>query len=301
MDGVTFSAGAFTNLSHEHLDYHKSIDNYRSAKRRLFSELLNEGAGAVLNADANEYADWSYLAKSRSLNLISFGRSGRDLKLINSEPSPTGQYIHFRAWDNEYRVCVSVFGCFQAENILCALGLIIACGETTERAVSAMAALSSPPGRMELVARISGGSSIFIDFAHTPQALSTVLSELRSRTLGKIILVFGCGGDRDKEKRPRMGLIADRLADEIIITDDNPRHENASSIRKDILSNCHRASEISNRAEAIKTAISMLAHNDALLIAGKGHESGQIIGDAILPFNDRAVSLDLLEELQGQA
>ena len=301
LDGVTFSAGAFTNLSHEHLDYHKSITNYRTAKRRLFSELLKKGAGAVLNADSQEFADWSYLAKSRSLNLISFGRKGRDLKLIHSKPSPTGQYIHFRAWGNEYRIHVSVFGHFQAENILCALGLIIACGETAERAVSAMAALSSPPGRMELVARISGGSSIFIDFAHTPQALSTVLSELRSQTLGKIILVFGCGGDRDQEKRPLMGLIADRFADEIIITDDNPRDENASSIRKDILSNCRRASEISDRAEAIKAAISMLTPNDTLLIAGKGHEAGQTIGDEIIPFNDRAVTLDLLEELQGRA
>jgi len=301
LDGVRFSAGAFTNLSHEHLDYHKNFDNYRTAKRRLFSELLDKDMGAVLNADTEEFTNWSDLARSRSLNLISFGRHGKDLKLLNSAPCYSGQHLKFEAWGTEYNRHIPVFGEFQAENILCALGLVVACGETPEAAIEATEALSPPPGRLELVARILNGSSIFVDFAHTPQALSTVLRELRSQTSGKIILVFGCGGERDQEKRPQMGLIADRMADEIIITDDNPRNEKASSIRKDILSNCQRAGEISDRAEAIKAAISMLTPNDSLLIAGKGHESGQIVGDTILPFNDRKIALNLLKELRGQA
>lgn len=301
LDGVTFSAGAFTNLSSEHLDYHKNMENYQAAKRRLFSELLQENAGAVLNADTEVFADWSSLAKSKYLNLISFGRRGKDLKLINSESSATGQCLHFEAWGSEYKIHVPVFGSFQAENMLCALGLIIACGETPERAVPAMAELSPPPGRLELVAETSNGSSIFIDFAHTPHALATVLKVLRLQTSGKIILVFGCGGDRDQDKRPRMGLIADQFADRIIITDDNPRNENASSIRKDILSFCRRASEIPDRTEAIRVAISLLGPNDTLLIAGKGHETGQFIGDDILPCNDRAIACNLLDELRGQS
>jgi len=157
--------------------------------------------GAVLNADTEEFTDWSELARSRSLNLISFGRHGKDLKLINSTPCYSGQNLKFEAWGTEYNRHIPVFGEFQAENILCALGLVVACGETPEEAIEATEALSPPPGRLELVARIWNGSSVFVDFAHTPQALSTVLRELRSQTSGKIILVFGCGGERDQEKK----------------------------------------------------------------------------------------------------
>ncbi|MEZ5648414.1 MAG: UDP-N-acetylmuramoyl-L-alanyl-D-glutamate--2,6-diaminopimelate ligase [Alphaproteobacteria bacterium] len=297
LDGVQLAAAAFTNLTRDHLDYHVSMEAYQRAKLRLFSELLLPGSGAVLNADAKAFPVFEKVARQRKLSILDYGHKGRKLTLTYQEPRSSGQIIGIRFLDQkEQRLNLPLVGEFQATNCMAALGLVISTGGDYEAALHALEKLPGVPGRMERVAQLATGGVAFVDYAHTPDALETVLRALRPHYTGKLIVVFGCGGDRDRGKRSQMGRIASMLADQVIITDDNPRTENPALIRTEILVACPGAQEVGDRTEAIMVGLQALGSNDALLVAGKGHETGQIVGDKILPFDDRTVIIDLARQ-----
>ncbi len=286
LDGVRVAAAAFTNLSRDHLDYHGSMEDYGAAKLRLFTELAADGGAAVINAD-DSWADAFILAAAgRGLRTLTFGTSGKDLRLEKAELQPEGQALHVEILGRKRVIDLPLVGAFQGSNALCALGLAIGCGADPEAAADALEHLGGVRGRLELCARHPNGAPIFVDYAHTPDALETVLETLRPHVSGRLAVVFGCGGDRDAGKRPQMGRIAADLADVVFVTDDNPRTEKADAIRRQIMIACPGATEIGNRNEAIHAAVSQLAAADLLLVAGKGHETGQIVGTEILPFDD---------------
>jgi UDP-N-acetylmuramoyl-L-alanyl-D-glutamate--2,6-diaminopimelate ligase len=301
LDGVRFTAGAFTNLTRDHLDYHRTMDAYRAAKLRLFDSVLPSDAAAVLNADSEDFPIFSSVARARGLRLIAYGRAATDIRLDWLEAQAIGQRLGITLFGRKHEVTLSVPGAFQARNALCALGLAIACGDDAEAAVDLLPILDSPPGRLELVARRANGAAVYVDYAHTPDALSAVLGALRAHAAGRLVVVFGCGGDRDRGKRPQMGAIARDLADRAIVTDDNPRSEDAAAIRREIRAGCPDAMEIGDRAEAIHQAIASLEPDDVLVIAGKGHETGQIVGDRVLPFDDAVVARAAVDSLDGKA
>jgi UDP-N-acetylmuramoyl-L-alanyl-D-glutamate--2,6-diaminopimelate ligase len=301
LDGVRFAAGAFTNLSRDHLDYHKTMDSYRAAKLRLFDSVLPPDATAVLNADSEDYPFFSSVARARGLRLIDYGRAAREIRIDSIEPFAAGQRLRLSLFGKRHEITLPLPGAFQARNALCALGLAISCGDDPEAALGVLPSLDSPPGRLELVARRANGAAVYVDYAHTPDALSSVLGAMRPHTAGRLTVVFGCGGDRDKGKRPQMGGIARDLADASIVTDDNPRSEDAPTIRHEIMAACPGAIEIGDRAEAIHHAIASLEANDILVIAGKGHETGQIVGDRVLPFNDAQIARAAVDALDGRA
>jgi len=293
LDGVRLAAAAFTNLTRDHLDYHGSMEAYQQAKLRLFSERLDPGAYAVLNADADAFPAFRNAAQKRKLSIIDYGHKAKKIMLTHQAPSLSGQTVGIRFdGGKEHRIKLPLVGGFQAMNCLAALGLVVATGGDYEAAVQALEKLPGVPGRMELVVELKNGGVAFVDYAHTPDALETVLRALRPHCSGKITVVFGCGGDRDRGKRPLMGKIAESLADRVIVTDDNPRSENASTIRAEIMAACPHAQEIGDRGEAIMAGLRGLGPEDALLIAGKGHEAGQIIGDKTFPFDDRLVAVN---------
>lgn len=297
LDGVRLAAAAFTNLTRDHLDYHGSMAAYEQAKLRLFSERLDPGTYAILNADAAAFPAFERAAKQRQLSIIDYGHKAKKIALTHQLPCASGQTVGIRFNNgNERRIKLPLVGEFQAMNCLAALGLVVATGGDYEAAVQSLEKLPGVPGRVELVAEFKRGGVAFVDYAHTPDALETVLRALRPHCAGRITVVFGCGGDRDRGKRPLMGQIAGSLADRVIITDDNPRTENAEKIRAEIRVACPDAQEIGDRAEAIMAGLHGLGPEDALLIAGKGHESGQIIGDKTLPFDDRLVAVDLARQ-----
>ena len=300
LDGVKFSAGAFTNLSRDHLDYHKTMDAYRAAKLRLFDSVLPPDATAVLNADSDDYAFFSSAARARGLRLIAYGRAATEIRIDRIEPLPTGQRLGLTLFGRGHEIMLQLPGAFQARNALCALGLAIACGDNAEAALAVLPTLNSPPGRLELVAHRANGAAIYVDYAHTPDALASVLGALRAHTAGRLAVLFGCGGDRDKGKRPQMGAIARDLADLTIVSDDNPRSESAATIRREILASCPAATEIGDRAEAIHHAISLLNPEDVLVIAGKGHETGQIVGDQVTPFDDAQIARAVVDAMDGK-
>jgi len=301
LDGVRFTAGAFTNLSRDHLDYHKTMGLYRAAKLRLFDSVVPPDATAVLNADADDYAFFSSAARARGLKLIAYGRAAEEIRIDRIEPLPTGQRLCITLFGHRHEITFQIPGAFQAHNALCALGLVIACGDDSEAALTVLPTLDSPPGRLELVARRANGAAIYVDYAHTPAALASVLGALRAHATGQLAVLFGCGGDRDTGKRPQMGAIARDLADIIIVSDDNPRTEIAATIRREILARCPEATEIGDRTEAIHHVISLLGPEDVLVIAGKGHETGQIVGDQVLPFDDATVARTVVAALDGKA
>jgi UDP-N-acetylmuramoyl-L-alanyl-D-glutamate--2,6-diaminopimelate ligase len=286
LDGVRVAAAAFTNLSHEHLDYHGSMAEYLAAKKRLFAELLPAGAPAVLNADVPEYRELDALLRARGCPVIDYGRSAATLRLERQEAVPAGQELTVRVEGTRHEILFPVPGAFQAMNALAALGLVIATGGDPARAAQALAALKGVRGRIEHVATHPTGARIYVDYAHKPDALETVLRALRPHAAGRLVVVFGCGGDRDRAKRPLMGAIATRLADRVIVTDDNPRSEDPAAIRHEILAAAPQAEEIGDRGAAIKAAVDGLKAGDILVIAGKGHERGQIVGATVLPFDD---------------
>jgi UDP-N-acetylmuramoyl-L-alanyl-D-glutamate--2,6-diaminopimelate ligase len=300
LDGVRLAAGAFTNLTRDHLDYHKTMDAYRAAKLRLFDSVLPEGAGAVLNADSDEYPMFSAVAKARGLKLIGYGRAAEELCIKAIVPDGDGQKITLAAFGRERDIHVPLAGGFQARNALCAAGLAIACGDDPDAALETLSALRGAPGRLERVAKRDNGAVIYVDYAHTPDALAAALGALRPHTSGRLVVVFGCGGDRDAGKRPQMGAIARDLADRVIVTDDNPRSEDAATIRAEIMAACAGADEIGDRAEAIHEGARGLGPGDVLLLAGKGHESGQIVGDRTIPFEDAAVARAAVAALEGR-
>ncbi len=290
LDGVRVKAAAFSNLTRDHLDYHKTMENYLAAKMRLFTELLEPGAPAVINADIPEFEQIAQACKKAGHPVLSFGAKGKDIVLKDRKAMPTRQYLSLQVRGKKYDVELPLAGEYQVFNALCALGLVIAHKPDDhvfiERAVRALEKLEGVRGRLELAAHTASGAAIYVDYAHSPDGIENVLKSLRPHTEGKLHIVFGCGGDRDRGKRPEMAKIAGALADRVIVTDDNPRTEDPTAIRKEVMAGCPSATEIADRAEAIRAAIKGLQKGDVLVIAGKGHEQGQIVGKETKPFDD---------------
>ena len=301
LDGLAIEAAAFTNLSRDHLDYHGSMAAYLEAKARLFADLLPADGTAVLNADAPEFEQLRQQVASRGQKLLTYGTDGRDLQLIQRQPRAAGQDLTIAIMGRRHAVSLPLAGAFQAMNALAALGLAIATGTDAETAVAALATLQGVRGRLERVVETPAGGSVYVDYAHTPDALETVLTALRPHTRGRLSVVFGCGGDRDRGKRPLMGEIAARLADDVIVTDDNPRGEDPAAIRREILAAAPEALEIGDRGKAIARAMAALGPGDILVVAGKGHEVGQTIGGKVLPFDDREVARAVFSKPAGGA
>ncbi len=293
-DGVMLEAAGFTSFSRDHLDYHKDEQSYFNAKSRLFSELLPEGAVAVLNADIKEFTALADIARKRKQTIITYGEKGEDYKLLETKPANGKQFVKLRVGGKQYSIELALVGKFQVYNMLCALGLVVASGIDVEVAISVLEKLYAVNGRMEMVSDVDA-KYVYVDYAHTPDGLEKALEELKPYAKGNLVVLFGCGGDRDAGKRPEMGAIASRIADKVIVTDDNPRTEDAASIRAVILKGCDaNAVEIANRKEAIFTAVNALQEGDILLIAGKGHEDYQIIGKEKFPFDEKQLVKDAI-------
>jgi UDP-N-acetylmuramoyl-L-alanyl-D-glutamate--2,6-diaminopimelate ligase len=296
LDGIRIVAAAFTNLTQDHLDYHKTMDAYKAAKLRLFSDVLAPGGTAVLNADAPEYAELATVARESGHPVLDYGEYAQSIRMLSRSPRGNGQTLSLEVLGRRRDVELPLVGQFQAMNALAALGLVIATGMDPDCALDKLPFLQGVRGRVERVAALGNGASIYVDYAHTPDGLTKILEALRPHTAGCLKLVFGAGGDRDRAKRPLMGDVARRLADETIITDDNPRSEDPAAIRAEILAACPGAREIGDRAAAIADAIDGLRTGDVLVIAGKGHETGQIVGPDVLPFSDLDAARDALQK-----
>jgi UDP-N-acetylmuramoyl-L-alanyl-D-glutamate--2,6-diaminopimelate ligase len=286
LDGVRLCAGAFTNLTRDHLDYHASLDEYFAAKMRLFEELLPPGATAVINADSPYAGQAATRCAKRGLNIFSVGRAGAQLKLLAADREGLGQRLEVLGPKQRHTVALPLVGDFQWSNALVAAGLVIATGAEEAHVMHALETLTGAKGRMELVGRTETGAAVFVDYAHTPDALETAMLALRPYASGKLVAVFGAGGDRDRGKRPLMGKAGAKFADHVIVTDDNPRTEAAAAIRAAVLAGAPGATEIGDRAKAIRAGVEMLRAGDVLLVAGKGHEPGQTVGATVLPFSD---------------
>jgi UDP-N-acetylmuramoyl-L-alanyl-D-glutamate--2,6-diaminopimelate ligase len=294
LDGVRVAAGAFTNLSRDHLDYHPTIEAYLAAKLRLFQELIEPGGAAVIGVD-DCYADRAIkAANARGLRIISVGERGDDIKLTGGSIDGFAQKVTIAHGGRTFKVKLPLVGAFQVQNAGIAAGLAIATGAEPARVFAALEKLVGAKGRLEL-AGTHNGAPIFIDYAHKPDALKKALESLRPYASGKLVVVFGAGGDRDSGKRPIMGRIAAENANRVIVTDDNPRSESPAAIRAAILANAPGAVEIGDRAEAIRRTIAELTAGDVLLIAGKGHETGQIVGDRVNPFSDHEAVASALQ------
>ncbi|PWB81636.1 MAG: UDP-N-acetylmuramoyl-L-alanyl-D-glutamate--2,6-diaminopimelate ligase [Methylocystaceae bacterium] len=293
LDGVRLGVGAFTNFSRDHLDHHADLEEYFSAKMRLFDTLLQPGQTAVVDADSDVAGRVAAICAARGLKLFGVGAKGEAVRLLSTAPRALRTHLRLRFEGEDYDIELPLAGAFQVSNALVAAGLAIASGEEPPHVFRALETLRGAPGRLEFVGE-SRGAPIFVDYAHKPDALEKVLATLRPLAPGRLFVVFGAGGDRDRGKRPLMGEIAGRRADVVIVTDDNPRSEDPAAIRAAIVEAARDAArakvhEIGDRREAIFDAVSRLRSGDALVVAGKGHESGQIVGDQVLPFSDHAV------------
>lgn len=293
LDALNVNVAAFTNLSRDHLDYHETMEKYLDAKLRLFTDLLSADGTAVLNADIDEYEKIAAVCKKRGIKILSYGKKGEDIRLISFAPEANGQRMIVEVMGKTHEFILPVIGSFQVENSMCALALTIASGEDPDTMVDHMTRLNGVPGRLEYIGKSKAGGSVFVDYAHKPSALDNVLTALRPHVEAvgaKLHVIVGCGGDRDKGKRPIMAKLSQDLADYVIITDDNPRTEDPSTIRAEMMAGCNKEDpnlrEIGDRATAIQEAVKALGKDDVLVIAGKGHEDGQLIGDKVLPFND---------------
>lgn len=295
LDGVRLSAAAFLNLGRDHLDYHPSVEEYLAAKLRLW-ELLPAGAPVVINRDEPYAEEAAEAAAKAGHPIIGIGRKGETLTLLRNERDGFSQRLTVGFDGRELSIDLPLVGDFMAGNALVAAGLAIATGEDKAVSLQAIAGLKGVAGRLERVGEASGGL-VVVDYAHKPDALAAVLTTLRPYATGRLICVFGCGGDRDKGKRPLMGAIAAEKADIAIVTDDNPRSEDPATIRAEIMAASPKLQEIGDREEAINAAVKMLKPGDLLVVAGKGHESGQIIGDRTLPFSDHDVVRKALSEM----
>ena len=293
LDGIRFNVVGFTNLSRDHLDYHANEDEYREAKLRLFRDLLADGGYAVVNCDDPEHMPFMFAALDKGATLLTAGEEGAFFEITKVEPEGFAQRVTGRMVGEPADFLLPLVGRFQVDNAVMAISIATQSGADPEKALEALNHLEGAKGRLEHVGNHNGGA-IFIDYAHKPGALEAALIGLRPFAKKRLIVVFGCGGDRDQGKRALMGEIASRLADKVIITDDNPRTEKASEIRKDILVSAKAAIEIAGREEAIKQAIADLNEGDLLLIAGKGHENYQIIGTEKIPFSDHDVVKDII-------
>jgi UDP-N-acetylmuramoyl-L-alanyl-D-glutamate--2,6-diaminopimelate ligase len=296
LDGVRLAAAGFTNLTQDHLDYHGDMASYRDAKLRLFEALLPRGGKAVLNADSDAFQAFAAASVTAGHDLLTVGRKGQHLRLVERVPTPDGQRLTIEARDSLYGVRLPLAGAFQADNALVAAGLAIAAGEPVDSVMAALEGLRGAPGRLQRVGTGPEGGEAYVDYAHTPDGLETVLTALRPHVAGKLIVVFGAGGDRDRTKRPLMGQIAARLADVAIVTDDNPRSEDPAAIRAEVMVGAAGARDIGDRREAIFAAANLLGEGDVLVVAGKGHEQGQTIGGVVHPFDDVAVTREALSQ-----
>ena len=296
LDGLRIAAAAFTNITRDHLDYHPSFEAYLAAKLRLFEALVTPGGSAVVDVDHARADAVVAAATARGLAIISVGRAGTGIRLVESAIDGFAQTLRIEHGGKSFQVRLPLVGEFQVENALLAAGLVIATGGDPRAVFPALEHLAGAKGRLELVGS-SRGAPIFIDYAHKPDALAKALEALRPAASGRLVVVFGAGGDRDRGKRPLMGAVAAANADRVIVTDDNPRSEDAAAIRAAIMAAARGAVEIGDRSEAIRTAIAELRSGDVLLIAGKGHETGQIIGDRVVPFSDHEAVAAALKEL----
>jgi UDP-N-acetylmuramoyl-L-alanyl-D-glutamate--2,6-diaminopimelate ligase len=286
LDGVKLKAAGFTNLSQDHLDYHGTMGAYRACKLRLFEELLPRAGTAVLNADSDAFQSFAAASVTHGHGLLTVGEKGQHLRLRARTLLPEGQRLTVEHSGRQVDLRLPLAGAFQASNALVAAGLCIAAGEDADSVLAALEHLQGAPGRMQRVGSGARGGEAYVDYAHTPDGLETVLQALRPHTRGRLIAVFGAGGDRDRSKRPLMGAAAARLADVAIVTDDNPRSEDPAAIRAAILSAAPGAQEIGDRRQAIAAAAAMLQDGDVLVVAGKGHEQGQVVAGQVLPFDD---------------
>ena len=301
LDGVRFAAGGFTNLSRDHLDYHGTLEEYFRAKLRLFDTLLPKGAAVVADADHAEAATVQRIAKERELYYFSVGRNGETLKVVSVTRMPDGVRLLVEAFGEKRYVALPLVGHFQISNALMAACLATATGVEALKALDALADLKGASGRLELVGMHPSGAQVYVDYAHTPDALTNALKALRPHAQRKLVVVFGAGGDRDPGKRFLMGQAAQENSDRVIVTDDNPRSESPAAIRRAILGGAPEADEIGDRRAAIRTAVASLKEGDVLLIAGKGHETGQTVGDKVLPFSDHDEARAALKSLGAEA
>jgi UDP-N-acetylmuramoyl-L-alanyl-D-glutamate--2,6-diaminopimelate ligase len=299
LDGIRPLAAAFTNLSRDHLDYHLDEESYFAAKARLFEELLPAGATAILPERGGYAERLAAISTRRGLRVLTYGCGDVDLRLVDACPEGAGQRLVLDICGVRGEWELPLVGAFQAQNILCAIGLALSGGIGAEQVLDAVGALNGVPGRLELAVETAEGAAVYVDYSHKPDALATALAALRRHTGKRLIVVFGCGGDRDAGKRPIMGEIAARDADAVIVTDDNPRSENPAEIRRQILAGCPGADNIGDRRDAIRLAVSRLAAGDVLLIAGKGHEQGQEAKGVVRAFDDRDEARDAVAALAG--
>jgi UDP-N-acetylmuramoyl-L-alanyl-D-glutamate--2,6-diaminopimelate ligase len=301
VDGVHLTAAGFTNFSQDHLDYHESFEAYFAAKAGLFGRVLPEDGIAVINIDDPRGPDMVDIAAGRGQPILTVGRTpGADLHLQAQRFDATGQEIRFAFEDRPFLYRLPLIGGFQADNVLLAAGLVIACGADPARVFETLPHLSTVRGRMQLAATRDNGAAVFVDYAHTPDAVATALQAMRPHVMGRLIAIVGAGGDRDATKRPLMGRAAADHADLVIVTDDNPRSEDPAAIRQAVLLGAPGATEVGDRAEAILRGVDALGPGDALLIAGKGHETGQIVGDDVLPFDDAEQASVAVAALDGR-
>ncbi len=296
LDGLHIAAGGFTNITRDHLDYHPTFEAYFAAKLRLFEVLLPPGAAAVIDVDHDHADKVVAAATARGLSVMTVGRKGTAIRLLQSAIDGSAQTLRLDYRGRHFQVHLPLVGEFQIDNALVAAGLAIATGGDAGSVFAALERLAGAKGRLERVG-MSRGAQIFVDYAHKPDALAKALDALRPYATGRLIVVFGAGGDRDRGKRPMMGAVAAAKADRVIVTDDNPRSENPAAIRAAIMAAARGAVEIGDRREAIRRAIADLRAGDILLIAGKGHETGQIVGDRVIDFSDHEAVATAIEEL----
>jgi len=289
-EGLPVRVAAFTNLSRDHLDYHKDMADYFTAKLRLFAEVLDPDGVAVVWADTDYAARVIDLARERRNRLITVGERGETLRLVSRAPTLLGQGLVIEAEGREHKVTLPLIGAYQAANALTAAGIVIATGGDVGKTIAALGRLAPVRGRLERAVITRAGAPVYVDYAHTADALEAAIAALKPHAAGRLIVMFGAGGDRDMGKREPMGQVAAKGADMVIVTDDNPRTENAAMIRRDVMKGAPDATEIGGRRQAIAAAIDMAGPEDIVLLAGKGHEQGQIIGDMVLPFDDVTVA-----------
>jgi UDP-N-acetylmuramoyl-L-alanyl-D-glutamate--2,6-diaminopimelate ligase len=289
-EGVPLAAAAFTNFSRDHLDYHGTMDAYFESKMRLFDELLPARKPAVIWTDDAKSDEVIERARKRGHELLTVGKKGETIRLVDRSPSALGQTLTLEHGGKSYRLALPLIGAYQAANVLTAAGLALATGGTWDSTYSAMQRVAPVRGRLERAVISRAGVPVYIDYAHTPDALEAAIAALRPHVEGRLVTVFGAGGDRDQGKRPQMGEVATRLSDLVIVTDDNPRSEDPAAIRAAVMAGAPGATEVGGRREAIAEAIRIAKAGDIILVAGKGHETGQIVGDRVLPFDDALVA-----------
>jgi len=303
LDGLNISAAAFTNLTHDHLDYHGSMENYLQCKLRLLSEILQDNSIVVINRDVPYADEFEKIAKERNFKIIDYGYKAKDIKIINYSPLAKGQFLEIDVFDKNYRMELPLVGKFQIYNVLCALGLVISEDIQNEdfvaEVVGSLEKLQTVRGRLELAAIMKNGAAIYVDYAHTPDGVETVLKSIRPHVKNRLHVIVGCGGDRDKTKRPIMGKLAVDLADVAIVTDDNPRTEDPNVIRSEVMAGAVGATEISGRDKAIREAVKNLEAGDILVVAGKGHEQGQEINGKKTHFDDVEEVKKAVAEVEG--